>query len=176
MKKLFSPTSGWPFDPCTIRLFCLDHFWPYLKDIPKTIAGKLIVNLPMCVTLELPSRGCKTEVKSVNPQDCLKYTTVVAATASDVPWLVHPSSIIRVVLQVQVHQISICTWHTLFGNIMVMESQISSNLLAFFLAILHFFPGGSLAVLGALHWLCHGRVLPRQRETCGQGRPVEATR
>ena len=42
--------------------------------------------------------------------------------------------IIRVVLQVQVHQISICTlhtWHTLFGNIIVMESQISSNFLFF---------------------------------------------
>jgi hypothetical protein len=41
------------------------------------------------------------------------------------------ASIIRVVLQVQVHQISICTLHTLFGNIIVMESQISSNFLFF---------------------------------------------
>lgn len=51
VKKLFSPTSGWPyFDPCTIRLFFVSTFWPYLKDIPKTIAGKLIVSLPMCVS------------------------------------------------------------------------------------------------------------------------------
>ena len=53
--------------------------------------------------------------------------------------------------------------------------SFTRGLLPLFDRILRFFfPGGSLAVLGALHRLCHGRVLPRQRKTCGQGRPVDA--
>lgn len=188
VKKLFSPTSGWPyFDPCTIRLFFVSTFWPYLKDIPKTIAGKLIVSLPMCVSWNCQVGVAKRKwhwfslcpasewrwfvrCQSVSMSACsdflwmcfnTKHTEICSeireSTPGDTLILVKlpfqhapglleihhgggcncigralaGASIIRVVLQVQVHQISICTLHTLFGNIIVMESQISSNFLFF---------------------------------------------